>query len=142
MRYSFVTGAHNRYGTRNNKSEWYACGYGLIYSTASSAETKDQMILNSKSSELTIISFTPFSTNESHVRYIMTDIQLANHSDNYRVNITDEETAEALRRWDAGIRVVNIDKFERKLVNGQWQIVYKGTKKTIIGEDVILVSDS
>ncbi len=53
----------------------------------------------------------------------------------------DEETAEALRRWDGGIRVENIEEFERKLVNGQWQIVHTGTENPIIGIDVILTSD-
>jgi tetratricopeptide (TPR) repeat protein len=140
--YSFTTGVHSTYDIRKHKSEWYACGYGLIHPTASSGEAKDGITLSSKSSELTLVSFTPFSTNESHVRYILADIQLGNLSDTYRGNITDEETAESLRRWDAGIRVENIEEFERKIVNEQWQIVYAGTESTVIGIDVHLTSDS
>jgi hypothetical protein len=66
---------------------------------------------------------------------------LGNLADSYRVNITDEETAEALRHWDADIRVENIGEFERKIVNGQWRIVYARTEDPIIGMDVILTSD-
>jgi hypothetical protein len=53
----------------------------------------------------------------------------------------DEETAEALRRWDAGIRVANPEIFERKIVENNWQIVYLGTEIPISGKDIILTID-
>ena len=139
---SFTTGLHDDYYILGNKSEWYACGYGLIHSTASSTVTKNRLHSQTKTSELMLASFTPTSTNESHVRYILVDLQLGDVADYYRANITDEETAEALRRWDAGIRVVNIGEFERKIVNGRWQIVNAGTENTVTGIDVIVTSRS
>ena len=93
-------------------------------------------------STLVLVSSTLISTNESHVRYILVDIQLGHVADDYRANTTDEETAEALRRWDAGIRVRNIERFERRVVNGRWQIVYMGTERHINGKDVNVTSDS
>jgi hypothetical protein len=121
-------------------SEWYVCGYGLIHSKTSHTGKYQGRDFQSKYG-LELISFTPISTNESHVRYIIADIELGNLADNYRVNIRNEETAEALRRWDAGIRIENIEEFERKIVNGQWQIVYAGTENPVIGTDIIQTSD-
>jgi hypothetical protein len=122
-------------------SEWYVCGYGLIRSTTVKKETYQGRTTQSRfSSELD--SFTPISMDESHVRYILADIQLGDVVDAYRANIVDEETAEALRRWDTGIRVMNIDEFERKMVDRQWRIVHIGTDEPIVGTDVILFGDS
>jgi hypothetical protein len=115
-------------------NDWYVCGYGRIYSESTDPNTDTKYVDE-------LLSFTPQSTDESRVRYILADIQLVNTADPYRAKINDEETAEALRRWDAGIRVTNIDQFERKMVNGQWQIVYTGSGKPIKGADVKLTSD-
>jgi hypothetical protein len=141
MEYSFTTGLHDTFDMVGEKSEWYVCGYGLVLSTASSTETKNRMNPQQKSSSSTLISFTPISTNESHVRHILADMQLGNNIDSYRAAITDEETAEAVRRWNAGIRVVNTGDFERKIVNGQWHIVRLGTRNPALGTDVILTTD-
>ncbi len=122
-------------------SEWYVCGLGIIHSSTSHAGTYQGRSFQ-KRSEVVLLSFTPISTNESHVRYILVDLQLGNVAFDYRADIADEETAEALRRWDAGIRVANTAKFERKTVDGQWLIVYVGTENPIIGMDVILTSGS
>ena len=142
IEYSFTTGLHRTVDMAAQKSEWYACGYGLVHSTASSAGKESGMNLPPKSSEVTLISYTPISTNESHVRHILVDTQLSNNINSYRANITDEETAEAVRRWDAGIRVVNIAEFARMMINGQWHIVYVGTRDPIRGTDVILTTDA
>ena len=115
-------------------SDWYVCGYGRVYSE--STESKDDTKYMDE-----LISFTPASTNLAHVRYILADAQLINTAENYRAKVSDEETAEALRLWDAGVRVVNIAQFERKQVNGQWQIVRAGSETAIKGSDVILTSD-
>jgi hypothetical protein len=103
---------------------------------------KNRMPLRQKSSEVTLISYTPIPTNESRVRHILVDAQLSENIASYRAKITDEESAEALRRWDAGIRVVNIGEFERKFVDGHWQIVYAGTDDHVMGTDIILTTDS
>ena len=124
-------------------SEWYVCGYGSVHFTSSRKGTKEPGRVSFQSqSESILASFTPLSTNESHVRYILVDVQLGNVADHHRAHITDEETAEALRRWDAGVRVVNIEEFERKVVNGQWQIVDAGTENPVLAMDLILTSDS
>jgi hypothetical protein len=115
-------------------NDWYVCGYGRVYSESVDPKTDTKYVDE-------LLSFTPQTTNESRVRYILTDIQLMNIPDPYRAQITDEETAEALRRWDAGIRVANLDRFERQRINGQWQIVYVGSEKPLTGSDVRLTSD-
>ena len=89
-----------------------------------------------------VVSFTPLATNESHVRYILADIQLGHVADDYRAHTADEETAEALRRWDAGVRIVNSERFERQIMNGRWHIVYAGTRRPVNGTDINLSSDS
>jgi hypothetical protein len=116
-------------------NDWYVCGYGRIYSESIDPKT-DKKYMDE------LLSFTPQTTNESRVRYILADIQLMNVPDPYRAQINNEETAESLRRWDAGVRVANIDQFKRKLIDGQWQIVYAGSEKPIKGSDVNLTSDT
>lgn len=116
-------------------NDWYVCGYGRIYSESVDPKTDTKYVDE-------LLSFTPQTTNESRVRYILTDIQLMNAPDSYRAQIADEEAAEALRRWDAGVRVANIDQFKRILSNGQWQIVYAGSGNPIKGLDISLTSDT
>jgi hypothetical protein len=120
------------------------CGYGLIKLTSSDVGERSPGLPSHYSNieDLNLLSFTPLTTNESHVRYILADIQSGNIADYYRANITDEETAEALRRWDAGMRVANIDRFERKQIDGKVLIVYTGTDTLIKGMDVKLSSES
>jgi hypothetical protein len=116
-------------------NDWFVCGYGRVYSESIDSNTDKKYVDE-------LLSFTPQSTNESHVRYILADMQLMNTPDPYRAKIEDEETAEALRRWDAGIRVVNIDQFERKLVNEQRHIVETRSEKPISGAEILLTTDS
>jgi hypothetical protein len=124
------------------RNEWYVCGYGLIKLTSSDTATKTPGDYSySNREDLDLLSFTPITTNESHVRYILADIQLGRVVKHYRADIADEETAEALRRWEAGVRVGNIEKFKRKIINKQWQIVYAGTENPANGPDVVLTSD-
>jgi hypothetical protein len=118
--------------------EWYACGYGLIYFRHSREETLNRSFSSRSESSIELLSFTPQSTNESHVRYIMADMQLGQGVAIYRDHIMDEETAEAVRRWDAGMRAANIQAFERKNVNGQWLIVYVGTQNAVNGQNITL----
>jgi hypothetical protein len=115
-------------------NDWYVCGYGRVYSESTNSNTDDKYVDE-------LLSFTSPATNESHVRYILADMQLMNTSDPYRV-VENEESAESLRRWEAGIRVLNIDQFERKLVNGEWQVVYRGSESPVRGTDVKLTSDA
>jgi hypothetical protein len=79
---------------------------------------------------------------EKIIRYILADSQLGNRIDDYR-KVTDQpNAAEAVCRWDKGVRVQNIAKFERKVVGSQgWNVVYAGTDTIIDGMDVTLTSD-
>ncbi len=77
---------------------------------------------------------------EPNVRYIIADMQLGGVYGYYCPAQPDQlDVAEACSRWDAGIRVENIDQFER-IINGVagWQVVYFGTTTPINGWDVIL----
>ena len=75
---------------------------------------------------------------ESRIRYILVDSQLGDVIDYYRNFISDPIVEDAIKRWDAGVRVENIWSFERKVVNGSWMVVYEGTDQQIDGLDVIL----
>jgi hypothetical protein len=79
---------------------------------------------------------------EKVVRYILADSQLGSRIDEYRKAIDQPNIAEAVCRWDKGVRVQNIAKFERKVVGPQgWNVVYSGTDTIIDGMDVTLTSD-
>jgi hypothetical protein len=120
-----------------NYREWYVCGYGVIYSEESFSDNMGVTVYIWE-----LLSYTPLTTDESRVRYILADIQLGGVDGYYREHVDAEEVAEALRRWDAGITVTNIDQFERKLVGETWQVVYAGTETLINGSDVVLSTDS
>jgi len=78
--------------------------------------------------------------NEGRVRYILADIQIGGVADYYRRHRSPEDK-EAIRRWDSGLRVTNISRFERVIVPGKgWQIVYKGTTQTVNPEDIKLTA--
>lgn len=92
--------------------------------------------------------FNNFSTvnaanyDENRVRFILADSQLGGVIGYYRGHPEDSHSVEAVRRWDQGVRVVNIDQFERKIV-GSWTVTYKGTNKTINALiDIKLTTDS
>ena len=78
---------------------------------------------------------------EARVRKIMADMTLGGPVSYYRDHPDDPNSVEAVKRWDAGVRVTNADLFERKKVDGTWRITYKGTDTAINGMDVILTTD-
>jgi len=82
----------------------------------------------------------PPEYDEAQVRYILADIQLGGVDAYYRQWSDQAMAVEAIRRWDAGVRVTNIESFERKVV-GAWMVVYQGTSTQISGWDVILSTD-
>ena len=140
--YSILTGRLDTVKGTYQKNEWYVCGYGLIkhISSDTGMKTPGDYTYSSRA-EFVLVSFTPLTTNESFVRYMLADSQLGDVADEYRVKMTNEETAEALRRWDAGVRVSNIKQFERKIIQGQWQIVSVGTENRARGMEIKLTSD-
>ena len=141
--YSILTGRLDYIKGTFQRHEWYVCGYGLVKLVSSESGVKSPgNNAYSSREDLVLVSFTPQTSNEPRIRYILADIQLGNVAYYYRANIADEETAEALRRWDAGVRVMNGERFEDLMVNGRWHIVYAGTDKPANGMDISLSSDS
>ncbi len=76
------------------------------------------------------------------MRYVLADSQLGGVIDYYRQFINQPNIAEAVLRWDAGVRVTNIARFERVVVPGDsWQVVFAGTYIHINGMEARLSSD-
>jgi hypothetical protein len=88
---------------------------------------------------------------EPQVRYLLADMTLGGNTKLYRDYATterDPDSREAIRLWDASVRVVNTNEFERKWVPSQFakdghmmRIVYRGSDRTITGNEVLLTSD-
>jgi hypothetical protein len=81
---------------------------------------------------------------ETNVRYFLADISLGGSAEFYR-KIAEEAhemgCLEAVARWDAGVRLSNLEQFERKRVNGKVLITRKGGAERISGMDVRLTTD-
>ena len=88
---------------------------------------------------------------EPQVRYLLADMTGSGKTDLYRKYATEErdpDSREAIRLWDAGVRVINMSEFERKWVTNQFgkdgrvfRVVQRGTDRTITGNEVLLTSD-
>jgi hypothetical protein len=88
---------------------------------------------------------------EPQVRYLLADMTGSGKTDLYRNNATEErdpDSREAIRLWDAGVRVINMGEFERKWVTNQFgkdgrvfRVVQRGSDRTITGNEVLLTSD-
>ena len=81
------------------------------------------------------------SYSEARVRFILADISLGGPISYYESYTDDDNCVEAVDRWNSGVRVTNIEDFEKKHVNNSWYIVYTGTETTIDGMDVVLSTD-
>ncbi len=88
---------------------------------------------------------------EPQVRYLLADMTGSGKTDLYRRYATEEkdpDSREAIRLWDAGVRVINMGEFERKWVPNQFgkdgrvfRVVLRGTDRTITGNEAILSND-
>ena len=88
---------------------------------------------------------------EPQVRYLLADMTGSGRTDlyrNYAEKEHDPDSREAVRLWDAGVRVVNMADFERKWVTNKFgrdgrvfRVVHRGTDRTIGGSEVLLSSD-
>jgi hypothetical protein len=89
---------------------------------------------------------------EPQVRYLSADMNLGGDVGLYRKYATAEESdpdsREAIRLWDSGSRVVNVGEFERIRLDNEFgkdgsvmRIVYRGSGRTITGNEVLLTSD-
>jgi hypothetical protein len=81
------------------------------------------------------------TTDEARVRGILADITHGGPVHYYEAHRNDPLAAEAVRRWKRGVRVANANQFERRIVKGQWTLVYAGTTQRIDPEDIRLTTD-
>jgi hypothetical protein len=59
----------------------------------------------------------------------------------YELYSSSLEVKTALNRWHAGVRVRNIDKYERiKLDDGSWSAVHRGTKTPVPLDEIRLTN--
>ncbi len=106
----------------------------VVYGGTTTVANGDDMVMASDIGGL--------DAQEARIRYMLADMQLGNVADYYRQFAGDAAIAEAVKRWDAGVRVANIDRFERRIVvQAGWKVLYLGTDDPINGMDVILTSD-
>jgi hypothetical protein len=88
---------------------------------------------------------------EPQVRYLLADMTGGGKVDLYRKYATEEhdpDSREAVRLWDAGVRVINMGDFERKWVTNKlakdgkaFRVVFRGTDRTISGQEAVLSND-
>ena len=88
---------------------------------------------------------------EPQVRYLLTDMTLSGRTELYRkyaLEEKDPDSREAMRLWDAGVRVVNTNDFERRWItngvhttNRYLRVVRRGSNRTIAGQEPVLTSD-
>ncbi len=79
---------------------------------------------------------------EAGVRLIMLDIALGQQYAYWRGQGNQPDAREAIRRWDAGVRVRNADRFEaRPRRAGDVHRRWRGTNREADGMDVILSTD-
>ena len=81
---------------------------------------------------------------ETNVRYFLVDMMLGGSRDFYhRTAEAAHEMGcqEAVARFDAGVRITNLDQFERKQVDGKTLITRKGSTERISGMLVKLSTD-
>jgi hypothetical protein len=81
---------------------------------------------------------------EVNVRYFLADMFLGGSRDFYwrTAEIAHEMGClEAVLRFDAGVKISNLDQFERKQVDGKTLVTRKGSNQRISGADVKLSSD-
>jgi len=81
---------------------------------------------------------------ETNVRYFLADMYLGGSRDFYhRTAEAAHEMGcqEAVARYDTGVKIANLDQFERKKVDGKVLITRKGSNERISGMQVKLSTD-
>jgi hypothetical protein len=88
---------------------------------------------------------------EPQVRYLLADMTGGGSVAMYRKYASEErdpDSREAIRLWDAGVRAVNVQEFERKWLSNRFgkdgkvlRVVFKGTNRTVTGNEVLLSND-
>lgn len=88
---------------------------------------------------------------EPQVRYLLADLSLGGNAGLYRKYAEEEhdpDSLQTIKRWDAGVHVVNTNAFERRWVTNfagltkpVMRVVCRGSDRTITGNEVLLSSD-
>lgn len=88
---------------------------------------------------------------EPQVRYLLADMTGGGSVEMYRKYATEErdpDSREAIRRWDAGVRVLNMADFQRGWITNAlakdgraFRVTFKGTSRTILGDEALLSDD-
>ena len=123
--------------TRRGPNGWHRTFRG----SDRDADGMDVALTTDDRAEPGVVARVPY--NEDQVRLILLDITLGEDYAYYRGHIDQPDAREAIRRWDAGVRVRNADRFERKRFSifGAWHRVYRGTDRDVDGRDVVLTTD-
>ncbi len=82
---------------------------------------------------------------EPHVRYLIADMTLGGSPDYYKQHAHDSVPATALKEWEAGARLMETNRFERRRIPTPYgesmRVLFKGTERTVTGADLLLTSD-
>jgi hypothetical protein len=81
---------------------------------------------------------------EAGVRLVLLDITAGQNYAYYRGHIDRPDVREAVRRWDAGVRVQNADHFERRRTGrgqGEGHYTFRDRNRGAEGMDVVLTTD-
>ena len=82
---------------------------------------------------------------EPHVRYLIADMTLGGSPDYYKQHAHDSVPATALKEWEAGARLMETNRFERRRIQTPYgesmRVLFKGTERTVTGADLLLTSD-
>jgi hypothetical protein len=88
---------------------------------------------------------------EPQVRYLLADLSLGGNVAMYRdyaLREKDPDSCEAIRLWDAGVRVVNTNEVERRWVTNRFskdgrvmRVVQHGSNRSITGNELVLSND-
>jgi len=125
-------------GCRAVNSRWFVASGSppkrrLSFATTGLPADGSRVVLNSD-----------FAYPEVNARYFLADMRLGGSRDfYYRVAESAHEMGcqEAVARYDAGVRITNLDQFERKQVDGKTLITRVGSNERISGSEVKLSTD-
>jgi hypothetical protein len=78
---------------------------------------------------------------EARVRLVLLDLSMGATLADYQSHTDDINVRMALDRWNHGVRVTNVQGFERRKVDGHWREMYRGSSRQVGGMDVRLTTD-
>jgi hypothetical protein len=124
---------------------WDAGVRVLNYENAEIKDIGDGLYVYFKNTNQRIHGMYAFLTNETYnedrVRYMLLDLSLGGPIDYYRNFPDDPNAVEAVKRWEAGVRVLNSDNTERKDIGEGIYIYFKNTAQRVYGMYAFLGGD-